>query len=211
MTTWVTGTPRRLAYAAVLAITVAVLAGLAAGTANASVASKKHHAIPVVILGSWKTYKHKHKAKPSVSAAPRGLSCPVQKYSEIDGSRYVFIWDKLTWFRSGPGGEVVGIVSKTTQINSEISKGASISIDALVEDSQVTISKSVTKVVSTTKGNEEIHGVPAGKYGNLEYGAWGYQVKWSEWQVYSNCTEKEIGHGTGMVPLVATGWHYWTN
>lgn len=208
MTTWVTGTPRRLAYGAVLAIIAAVLAGLAPGSANASVARKRHHAIPVVILGRWKTYKHKHTAGPEMPFRP---SCPVHRYSEIDGSRYVFIWDKKTWFRSGPGGEVVGFVSKTTQINSEISKGASISIDALVEDSQVTISESVTKIVSTTKGNEEIHRVPRGKYGNIEYGAWGYQVKWSKWQVYSNCTEKELAHGTGMVPTVATGWHYWTN
>lgn len=208
MTTWVTGTPRRLAYGAVLAIIAAVVASLAPGSANASVASKKHHAIPVVILGKWKTHKHKHKAG---LERPFGKSCPAQTYSQIDGSRYVFIWDKKTWFRSGPGGEVVGIVSKTSQINSEISVGASISIDALVEDSQVTISKSVTKIVSTTKGNEEIHTVPKGKYGNIEYGAWGYQVKWSKWQVYNNCTDKKIGHGTGMVPTVATGWYYWTN
>jgi hypothetical protein len=79
---------RKLAYGAVLAITAAVLANLGAAGASASTASR-HHAIPVVVLGKWKYYKHKHHAAPAVEKVP--MHCPTSNESQIDVSRYVFI------------------------------------------------------------------------------------------------------------------------
>jgi hypothetical protein len=167
---------RKLAYGAVLAVAAAVLASFAPAGASASTASR-HHAIPVVVLRKWKTYKHKHKAAAEVGVVPK--HCPAHNFSEIDASRYVFIWDKHTWFRDGPGGIITGTVQKQSQIAASISVGASISINDIIAESQVTVSVSVTKTVSTTKGHQYSHDIPANKFGNIEYGAWGYQVKWS--------------------------------
>jgi hypothetical protein len=199
---WIT---RKLAYGAVLAIMAAVLANFAAAGASASTAAR-HHGIRVVVLGKWKHYSHKHKG--TAGKAPE--HCLEGYVSEIDSSRYVFIWDRKTWFRDGPGGTVSGTVTKASQIAASISVGASISINDLITDSQVTVSASVTKTVSTSVGNGYSHGIPARKFGDIEYGAWGYQVKWSYWRRNANCTATELDHGTGMVPIVATGWHYWT-
>jgi hypothetical protein len=198
---------RKLAYGAILAITAAVLANFAAAGASASTA-RRHHAIRVVVLGKWKYYKHKHRAAAAVGSVPR--HCQGHNFSQIDSSRYVFIWDGKTWHRDGPGGVVTGTVTKTSQISAEISVGASISINDIVAESQVTVSVSVTKTVSTSTGNGYSHNIPANKFGNIEYGAWGYQVKWSYWRLNQNCTATELSHGTGMVPIIATGWHYWT-
>ena len=79
--------------------------------------------------------------------------CGAHNFSQIDASRYVFIWDRQTWFRDGPGGIITGTVQNQSQIAASISVGASISINDIVAESQVTVSASVTKTVSTTKGH----------------------------------------------------------
>jgi hypothetical protein len=74
----------------------------------------------------------------------------------------------------------------------------------------VTVSKSVTRTASITTGHSYSHNIPANKFGNIEYGAWGYQLTWSKWREDRGCRFTKLGSGTGMVPTKAVGWYYWT-
>lgn len=192
--------------AGVLIAAACALGMLAPASASASTSpAARHHAIPVAVLGNWVHYKHKH------GSASGARHCPGTVISEIDASRHVFIWDKKNWFFGGPGGKVSGSVTKTTHIGATISAGATISISDLISDASVTVSASVTRSDSTTLGHAYSHKVPAHKIGNIEYGALGYQLQWSQWQETANCRAHEIGQGSGMVPTVALGFHYWSS
>jgi hypothetical protein len=155
----------------------------------------------VIVLGKWVHYHHPH-------GSPQ--ACYEHTYSEIDAARYVFIWDGRTWYRDGPGGRVTGTVERRSDISATISVGATISIGFLVADSQVTVSAAVTRTASITTGHSYFHDIPARRFGNIEYGAWGYQVDWSQWREDRGCRFTELAAGTGMVPTVAVGWFYWT-
>ena len=143
-------------------------------------------------------------------ASPAAASCAADDILAITSSKYVFMWDQTTWLHDGPGGKVTGDVTKQRQIAATISYGADISIGFLVEESKVSISKAITTTVATTVGHHYEHVIPATKYGNLQYGAWGYSVSWADEYRHSNCTITVRQRGTGMVPTVAVGWHYFT-
>lgn len=163
----------------------------------------------ITILGPVVHYSHQHEE--SGVMTPEGRYCTPGTYSQIDSSQYVFYYDGHTWFRDGPGGTVSGSVTKATTISATISASATISIDALISDASATVSASVTKATTTTVGHTYTHNITAGKYGNMQYGVWGYNVRWSQWRMNSNCTTNELAKGTGTVPIQAQGWNYFEN
>ena len=57
-----------------------------------------------------------------------------------------------------------------------ISYGADISLNDLVASVKASVSHSATRSVTTTVGHTYTHPVPANKFGNLKYGAWGYYI-----------------------------------
>lgn len=182
-------------------------------TAADASASARHHGISIIILGKIKHYHHGHgKATPRLAANPD--HCPYGVTTEVDSSQYVFFWDGKTYYHDGPGGEMVVSVKETTSIKASISAqsvvGVSIGLDDLVGDAKTTVSGKVTVKDKTTKGNKYEHKIPRGKFGNMEYGSWGYKVTWSVWRTTDVCKVTEIGHGAGTVPTKAVGWYYWS-
>jgi hypothetical protein len=148
-------------------------------------------------------------ASAATSTPAAAASCAADVVIGVSG-RYVFLWDRVTWYHDGPGGRVTGEVHTQRQVSATLSYGADISINELIAESKVTISRSVTKSVTTTTGHTYYHDIPAKKYGNLQYGAWGYAVSWVKEYRHSNCKITVLGRGTGTVPTVAVGWHYFT-
>ena len=146
-------------------------------------------------------------ASPSAAAVP--ASCAADVVIGVSGS-YVFIWDRVTWFHDGPGGTITASVQRQTQVSATISYGADITLSDLVASVKASINHSATTTVSTTVGHSYTHSVPAGKFGNLKYGAWGYNVNWVKEYRHSNCTITVLGRGTGRVPTTAVGWFYYT-
>jgi hypothetical protein len=144
------------------------------------------------------------------SAAPNPVtaSCAADVVIGVTG-RYTFLWDRVTWFHDGPGGTITGHVEKQSQVAATISYGADISLSDLVSSVKASINKSATRSVTTTVGHTYQHTIPANKFGNLKYGAWGYSVSWVKEYRHSNCTITVLGRGTGTVPTVAVGWHYY--
>ncbi|HXR73538.1 hypothetical protein [Actinocrinis sp.] len=144
----------------------------------------------------------------AVNAAPASASCAADVVVAVSG-RYVFLWDGTTWWHDGPGGTITGTVQVTRTISSTLSYGADITMSDLINSVKASISNAATKSVATTKGHTYTHSIPATKYGNLKYGAWGYSVTWKKEYRHSNCTISVLGQGTGTVPTVATGWYYY--
>jgi hypothetical protein len=142
------------------------------------------------------------------SASPSTATCAADDVLAITSAKYVFMWDRVTWFHDGPGGKVTGDVQKQRQISASISFGADISVGFLVEESKISITTAITKTVQTTFGHHYEHLIPATKYGNLKYGAWGYSVSWVDEYRHSNCKITVRQRGTGVVPTVAVGWYY---
>lgn len=136
-------------------------------------------------------------------------SCAADVVIGITSSRYVFMWDHVTWWHDGPGGTVTGQVQVQRQISATISYGADITLNDLVSSVKVSISSSATRSTTTTLGHTYSHVIPANKFGNLKYGAWGYSVSWVKEYRHSNCTITVLGRGTGTVPTVAKGWYYY--
>lgn len=142
-------------------------------------------------------------------AAPASASCAADVVIGVSG-KYVFLWDGVTWWHDGPGGTITGQVQRTRTISSTISYGADITMSDLISSVKASISGSATNSVATTLGHTYTHAIPSNAYGNLKYGAWGYNVTWKKEYRHSNCTITVLGQGTGTVPTVATGWYYYS-
>jgi hypothetical protein len=136
-------------------------------------------------------------------------SCAADVVVGITSSHYYLIWDGVTWFHDGPGGMVTGHVERQAQVSATISYGADITLNDLVASVKASINNSATRSVTTTIGHSYSHSIPANKFGNLKYGAWGYAVSWVKEYRHSNCTITVLGRGTGRVPTKATGWYYY--
>lgn len=143
------------------------------------------------------------------SAAPASASCASDVVIGVSG-HYVFFWDGATWWHDGPGGTITGTVQVQRQVSATISYGADITLSDLVSSVKASINNSATRSVTTTLGHTYTHVIPSTMYGNLKYGAWGYNVSWVKEYRHSNCTITVLGRGTGTVPTVATGWYYYS-
>ena len=148
-------------------------------------------------------------AGPASASPAAPASCAADVIVGITSSRYVFMWDGVTWWHDGPGGTITGQVQRQRQVSATISYGADITLSDLISSVKATINKSATRSVTTTVGHTYSHNIPANKFGNLKYGAWGYSVSWVKDYRHTNCTITVQGRGTGTVPTVAVGWYYY--
>lgn len=112
-------------------------------------------------------------------------------------------------YKDGPGGTISVSVTQSGTVSSTATVTASVKVSDIVTEAKVDVSASVTSSTSITVGHTYSHNITAGKYGNAEYGSWGYNVVWKQWQNYSNCTSSLIAQGTGKLTSNAVGWKYW--
>ncbi|MFD3331267.1 hypothetical protein ACFWV1_01200 [Streptomyces sp. NPDC058700] len=115
-----------------------------------------------------------------------------------------------TSFKDGPGGTMVVKVEKSGKINREVSVGGEVEVSGIVAKAKVSISATVGTEVGVSVGHEYRRNVTSGKYGHLQYGSWGYSVKWAKYETSADrCGKKLIKSGTAKLPSSEVGWRYW--
>jgi hypothetical protein len=195
------------------AAAIALAAAMVAAPASAEAATGATATPPAVTaLGPVVHYTHAAASLAVGSDLARPNSgCQANIWSRIDSSQYVFIWDGHTYFRDGPGGTMTVSVSVNSSISATITAGAKISVNELVADAEVTVSASITTSVGITVGHTYSRNITSGKYGNAQYGTWGYRLTWSQWERHNDCSLTELASGGGTAPTPAVGWQYWEN
>ncbi|MFD7279195.1 hypothetical protein ACFV80_19670 [Streptomyces sp. NPDC059862] len=115
-----------------------------------------------------------------------------------------------TRYKDGPGGTMTVSVTKSGTIAFEIGGSIEWSSNAIIAKAKAQVSTKITGTVGVTTGHTYTREISRNKYGNLQYGSWGYKVTWKKYKASGNgCDGVEIGHGTATLPTKATGWKYW--
>ncbi|MFJ3224286.1 hypothetical protein ACIPJS_13070 [Streptomyces sp. NPDC086783] len=114
-----------------------------------------------------------------------------------------------TSYKDGPGGSMTVSVTKSGTIAVEIGGSVEFSTNAIIAKAKATVSTKVTTSVSIATGHTYTRDIPRNKYGHLQYGSWGYKVKWKKYRLNaSNCNGIELGSGTATIPTSETGWKF---
>lgn len=129
-------------------------------------------------------------------------------------------WDKATIldrnyhigvggiFRSGPGGTISSSYEGSQTITVQSSLTASIGTDAIVKASiSAGASTAVSSATKTTYNYS--HNISPNKYGNLQFGSWGWRTRVTRYRVYAPCTTKVFASGTATLPSNSWGYKYW--
>ena len=99
-----------------------------------------------------------------------------------------------TPFKDGPGGIMV----------------VKVEVSGIVAKAKVSINASIRTEFGVSVGHEYRRNVTSGKYGHLQYGSWGYSVKWAKYETSADrCGKKLIKSGTAKLPTSEIGRHYW--
>ncbi|MFJ8662275.1 hypothetical protein [Streptomyces sp. NPDC093795] len=115
-----------------------------------------------------------------------------------------------TSFKDGPGGIMVVKVENSGTIKREVSAGGEVEVSGIVAKAKVSVSASIGTEVGVSVGHEYRRNVANGKYGHLQYGSWGYSVKWAKYETSADrCGKKLIKSGTAKLPSSEIGWRYW--
>ncbi|OEJ23125.1 hypothetical protein AR457_37520 [Streptomyces agglomeratus] len=146
------------------------------------------------------------------SVVPR-CDNPYRKWYTVSGKKnyHVPSWWNGTSFKDGPGGSMRVSVEKAGKIGVEVSGTAGASASVLLAEVKAEYSLKVVAEVGVTVGHAYTRPIPAGKYGHVQYGAWGYKVNWTKYATSSDrCGKVKIGSGTAKLPTRETGWRYWS-
>lgn len=155
-------------------------------------------------------------ALPEVSddaSAPPRCDNPYKRWYKTTSKKNYHVpsrWNGTT-FKDGPGGTMRVSVEKSGKIGVELSGSVEASADAIVAKSKVTFGVKVVGEVGVTVGHTYTHSIPARKYGHLQYGSWGYNVKWTKYATSADrCGKVKLGSGKAKIPTKSVGWRYWT-
>jgi hypothetical protein len=119
-------------------------------------------------------------------------------------------WWNGTSYKDGPGGTMKVRVEKSGKLGVEVSGTTEASTSAIFAKAKVSYSIKVVAEVGITVGHEYSHEIPAKKYGHLQYGSWGYKLKWTKYRTSNDrCGKVKLGSGTAKLPTKETGWRYW--
>lgn len=149
-------------------------------------------------------------AAPAQAGAVQPRACSVSYDWVINSRTSHFMPAAGTSYKDGPGGSMTVSVLTASTISGTISGTAESDIGFLVAKAKISVSTSVTKSVTVTKGHSYTHAVATNKYGHMQYGTWGYSLKWTE---YINngpaCLSHVYKQGTAVLPRTEVGWRYW--
>ncbi|WP_234341709.1 hypothetical protein [Streptomyces sp. NRRL S-646] len=143
---------------------------------------------------------------------PHYCDNPVKTWYEVSDKDNYFIasWWNGTHYKDGPGGTMKVKVEKSGEVSIELSGSIEASANAIIAKSKATYGIRVVGKVSITTGHEYSHDVPSNKYGNLQYGDWGYKETWTKWRTSGDrCRKVKLGSGTAKLPTNSTGWKWW--
>ena len=145
----------------------------------------------------------------AATAAPALAACGPATYYSITSHKAYFLPAAGTWFKDGPGGTVTASVTKATTISATGTVSGGASLKLIVAEAHSEVSGSITASKTVTVGHSYLHVIAAKKYGNLQYGSWGYTVGWKYERENGNCTFTTLSTGTARMPAGAVGWRYW--
>ncbi|MDI5966842.1 hypothetical protein [Streptantibioticus silvisoli] len=116
-------------------------------------------------------------------------------------------------WKAGPGGTISETVTSAKTISGTFSVSvgdkADVSLGVLTDEAKIDISASVTGSTTVTTGHTYSHNITSNKYGNLQYGSYGYKFSWKKWVTSGSCTTTTQASGTAILPTTTTGWKYW--
>jgi hypothetical protein len=149
-------------------------------------------------------------AAPAQAGAMRPRACSVSYDWGIDSQTSHFMGAAGASFKDGPGGSMTVSVNTASTLSGTVTGTTESQIGFILAKAKLTVSASVTKSVTITKGHQYSHNVSSNKYGHLQYGSWGYSIKWTE---YINngpaCLSHVYKRGTATLPVKEVGWRYW--
>ncbi|MFD4483351.1 hypothetical protein ACFWPU_45640 [Streptomyces sp. NPDC058471] len=147
------------------------------------------------------------------SSAPPRCDNPYKKWYKTTSKTNYHVparWNGTT-FKDGPGGTMKVKVEKSGKVGVELSGSIEASANAIIAKSKATFGVKVYGEVGVTIGHEYSHDIPSRKYGHLQYGSWGYNVKWTKYATSADrCSKVKLGSGTAKLPTKSTGWRFWT-
>ena len=97
--------------------------------------------------------------------------------------------------------------ASTIGASGTVSAGATLS--GIVAEAKVEISATISGSTSVTLGHTYSHTITSGKYGNMQYGSFGYSVGWKYYCDSATCTSILKSSGAAKLPTTAVGWRYW--
>ncbi|MDT5041209.1 MAG: hypothetical protein QOE51_2194 [Actinoplanes sp.] len=156
----------------------------------------------VVLAGAGATAAHADTAEP--------LSCPPDTSVSITSQYSYLIPASSSTFKDGPGGTITVSVTQASTISATLSSSLEVSTNEIIAAGKVSVSASVTGSVTVTVGHTYSHNISANKYGNAQYGSWGYHVNWEKTRDNGNCKGVTVlATGTATLPTSSLGWKYW--
>jgi len=144
-----------------------------------------------------------------VAAQASATSCIWNDFYTIPSKTSYHLPAAGTHFKDGPGGTMTVSVATATTVSASASVTAGASVSGIIAQAKIEVSASVTKSTAITVGHTYTHPITAGRYGNMEYGSWGYNVSWRYYYRLENCTNSLRSSGTAKVPTTDVGWRYW--
>ncbi|MEU8503329.1 hypothetical protein AB0C40_01120 [Streptomyces brevispora] len=138
---------------------------------------------------------------------------PAKSWVQVSGKTnyHVPSWWNGTSCKDGPGGSMRVSVEKAGKIGVEVSGTGEVSASVVVAEVKAEYSVKVVGEVGVTVGHTYTHGIPAKKYGHLQYGSWGCKVNWTKWKTSSDrCSKVKVSSGAAKLPTKEVGWRYWT-
>jgi hypothetical protein len=112
-------------------------------------------------------------------------------------------------FKDGPGGTIQVSVTRASTLQASLSVTGEVSVSDVISSAKLSVSASITSSVAVTVGHTYTHNITANKYGNAQYGSWGYKVGWEKTRDNGNCTVTVLASGTAVLPVSSVGWKYW--
>ncbi|WP_262286640.1 hypothetical protein [Micromonospora sp. MA102] len=146
---------------------------------------------------------------PALASENGTLACPPEYFYDITSSSSYHMPASGAYFKDGPGGSMSVSVTKSTTITATATVSAGATVSGIVAEAKIEVSASIAQSNTITVGHTFNHNITAGKYGNAQYGSWGYNVGWRYYYTSASCSTALKSSGTAKVPTSAEGWRYW--
>jgi hypothetical protein len=136
--------------------------------------------------------------------------CPPDYWYSIVSSSSYHIPAAGQYFKDGPGGTMTASVTASSTISASGTVTAGATVSGIVAEAKLEVSATIGTSQTITVGHTYSHTITPGKYGNMQYGSWGYKLSWEYWRDNGNCTSTRLSSGTNFTaPTNAVGWRYW--
>lgn len=114
-------------------------------------------------------------------------------------------------FRSGKGGTVTATLEYGHEASLQVSSGGSVSASSLVASAEATYGINASTTASRSASYGYSRKISSNKYGNLQFGNWGWGMNFQKYYVNNYCSVSSRTSGTikGMPSSNTWGFRYW--